>query len=279
MTWQRVDENTYIDDTLVTCVEYQLFIDEMLKQGRHRQPDHWNSHRFPVGQAREPILGVRHSDALAFCEWLTQHEDGKWKYRLPTQVEAIEYPIKPTVQFSLGYWITSRNNSSFLRNDTSPIQARKLSAPFDAYWMPIMDKIYNSIIEKLDNPEIKSKNDLKFDFVRDRKFELARDRASIRPLDLDAVVRPGLDLAPELEDYFTRDFRHIIARSIPLDFELKLAFERVQELITVIARGPNGDIYIDRTLDLWFDIFTLTERMAGHSPAFEGIRLVRERIK
>ena len=26
---QRIDENTYIDDTLVTCAEYQLFIDEM----------------------------------------------------------------------------------------------------------------------------------------------------------------------------------------------------------------------------------------------------------
>lgn len=277
---KRIDEDTYIDDTLVTCAEYQLFIDEMWKQGRHRQPDHWNSHRFPVGQAREPILGVRHSDALAFCEWLTQHEDGKWQYRLPTQIEAIEYPIKPTVQLSLGYWIISHNNSNFIWNDKIPIEARKLSAPFDTYWMmPIMDKIYNSIIEKIDNPDIKPKNDHKFDFVRDRKFELARDRASTRPLDLDAVVRPSLDLAPELEDYFTRDFRHIIARSIPLDFELKLAFERVQEYITVIARGPNGDVYIDRALDLWFDIFTLTERMEGRFPPFEGIRLVKERIK
>lgn len=26
---QRIDENTFIDDTLVTCVEYQLIIDEM----------------------------------------------------------------------------------------------------------------------------------------------------------------------------------------------------------------------------------------------------------
>ena len=29
MTWHRIDEKTYIDDTLVTCAEYQLFIDEM----------------------------------------------------------------------------------------------------------------------------------------------------------------------------------------------------------------------------------------------------------
>src|SRR5215216_3807815 len=73
---QRIDENTYIDDTLVTCAEYQLFIDEMRDQGKYFQPDHWTLYQFPEGHAREPILGVRHSDAVMFSEWLTEREIG-----------------------------------------------------------------------------------------------------------------------------------------------------------------------------------------------------------
>jgi hypothetical protein len=61
MSWQRIDENIYIDDTLVTCVEYQLFVDEMREQGKYYQPDHWTSYQFPKGLARESILGVRRS--------------------------------------------------------------------------------------------------------------------------------------------------------------------------------------------------------------------------
>ena len=72
MSWQSIDENTYIDDTLVTCPEYQLFIDEMREQGKYYQPDHWTSYLFLKGHAREPISGMRKSDALAFCNWLTK---------------------------------------------------------------------------------------------------------------------------------------------------------------------------------------------------------------
>jgi hypothetical protein len=59
MSWQRIDENTYIDDTLVTCAEYQLFVDEMREEGKYSQPDHWISYQFPGGKAKEPILGLR----------------------------------------------------------------------------------------------------------------------------------------------------------------------------------------------------------------------------
>jgi hypothetical protein len=91
---QRIDENTYIDDSLVTCAEYQLFIDELREQGKYYQPDHWTSYQFPKGRAREPILGVRYSDAIAFCEWLTNRGDTDWEYRLPTEKEAQKHLLK-----------------------------------------------------------------------------------------------------------------------------------------------------------------------------------------
>lgn len=105
MTWQRIDENTYIDDTLVTCTEFQLFIDEMRLQGKNYQPFHWKSERFPEGQAHQPIIGVFFAAAKAFCEWLTNRDTNKWKYRLPTQKETSTFPISIEDQAFLNYWI------------------------------------------------------------------------------------------------------------------------------------------------------------------------------
>src|SRR5438094_391653 len=39
---------------------------------------------FSQGQGRTPVLGVRLSDALAFCAWLTESDrSNTWQYRLP----------------------------------------------------------------------------------------------------------------------------------------------------------------------------------------------------
>lgn len=98
---QRIDENTYIDDTLVTCAEYQLFIDEMRELGKYYQPDHWTSCQFLLGQARDPILGVRHSDAIAFCEWLNKESRVGFKYRIPHKSEVTELNFETRN----GFWI------------------------------------------------------------------------------------------------------------------------------------------------------------------------------
>jgi len=108
----RVDDSVYIDASLITCAEYQLFIDDMRAQGKNVQPDHWLSFQFPKGQAQSPILGIRASDAIAFCKWLTIRESRVWQYRLPTQSEAELYPL-PQLKFShTGYWISSLSTSS-----------------------------------------------------------------------------------------------------------------------------------------------------------------------
>ncbi|MBD2774970.1 hypothetical protein [Iningainema tapete] len=84
----RIDENVEIDISYITCAEYQLFIDEMLKVGKHRQPDHWTTDRFPPGDAKKPIVGVRGSYAEEFCKWLTQqHLAQDFRYRLPNLAE------------------------------------------------------------------------------------------------------------------------------------------------------------------------------------------------
>src|SRR6266566_434716 len=78
-----LNEQTEIDTTLVTCAEYQLFLDEQWAQRNYHQPDHWREVAFPSGQGRVPILGTRCSDAQAFCSWLTERDASVWRYRIP----------------------------------------------------------------------------------------------------------------------------------------------------------------------------------------------------
>ena len=66
----RVDEDVYIDPTYVTHAEYQLFLDEQRQVGNYYQPDHWLAYQFPKGQGLLPVVGVRPTDAEAFCQWL-----------------------------------------------------------------------------------------------------------------------------------------------------------------------------------------------------------------
>ena len=89
----RIDENTEIDDKLVMCNEYEIFINEMREQRKYHQPVHWDSDQSLNGQRKKPILGVQYSDVSAFCQWMTQREPRTWLYRLPRADEAAMYPL------------------------------------------------------------------------------------------------------------------------------------------------------------------------------------------
>ncbi|NJL41451.1 MAG: NACHT domain-containing protein [Leptolyngbyaceae cyanobacterium SM1_4_3] len=104
----RIDDTTEIDTCYITCAEYQLFIDEKRVSGEDCQPDHWQTAKFPAGDAMKPITGVRASDAEEFCEWLTQRSSplgdtflegsssvfvGEARFRLPKGAEMQEHPL------------------------------------------------------------------------------------------------------------------------------------------------------------------------------------------
>ena len=215
---QRIDENTYIDDTLVTCAEYQLFIDKMREQGQRYQPDHWTSYQFPMGQAREPVLGVRSSDAEAFCKWLTESQGKEWKFRLPIQKETDAFPLKSIGINPLGYWIT----------DTK--------YPFA--WVGTVPK--GTYVLELAN-----------------SFSYTRKFSTPRLIALATAIAHNINLDRNLN--LLRDFNN--ARK--LAHELNSELDNANELI----------------LPIDIEITTLQERIAGRSPAFEGIRLVKERIR
>jgi energy-coupling factor transporter ATP-binding protein EcfA2 len=100
-------ENTFIDTSLITCAEYQLFLDEQRVQGKYYQPDHWQNYRFSLGQGHTPVLGIRSSDAAAFCAWLTGRETDSWHFRLPTSSELQQIgdeSILNSFPAGAGYW-------------------------------------------------------------------------------------------------------------------------------------------------------------------------------
>lgn len=103
-----IDDKVEIDMDYITCAEYQLFIDEMKAQGKDVRPPHWIDDRFSEGDAKKPILGVRRSDAVAFCEWLTGKEkDLEYVYRLPMFEEA-----EKCISLSqFGCWVNKNKNN------------------------------------------------------------------------------------------------------------------------------------------------------------------------
>jgi hypothetical protein len=115
---QRIDEKTFIDNTLITCVEYQLFMGEMLEHGQSYRPVQWTSYQFPSGQGHAPVLGINSFAAQAFCEWLTRRESEEWLFRIPTIDEATSFPIKQPDYRMIGrsivsYWAIHDSKSQF----------------------------------------------------------------------------------------------------------------------------------------------------------------------
>jgi hypothetical protein len=99
--FQSIDDTRSIDTDLITCAEYQLFIDHMRSQKEYHQPDHWTTFHFPKGQALEPIVGVRFEDAEAFCQWLTQRQGQT--FRLPGKEETKSF-LEDRDRFP-GFWV------------------------------------------------------------------------------------------------------------------------------------------------------------------------------
>ena len=104
-----LDDEVYATTSLISCTEYQLFLDEQRQQGKYYQPDHWTNEHFTPGQGGTPVLGIRPSDALAFCAWLTKRDQGNWRYRLPytSELQRLEEIATGTmgVAAGMGYWI------------------------------------------------------------------------------------------------------------------------------------------------------------------------------
>ncbi|HEX9926761.1 MAG TPA: SUMF1/EgtB/PvdO family nonheme iron enzyme, partial [Anaerolineae bacterium] len=65
----------------VTHAEYQVFV----RETGHQPPRHWDGETYPDEKGDHPVVNVSWSDAVAYCQWLSE-KTGKL-YRLPTEAE------------------------------------------------------------------------------------------------------------------------------------------------------------------------------------------------
>jgi len=277
------NNNIHLSSRLVTCGEYQPFLDEIRAQRKYYQPDHWASTRFPDGQTDEPVLGVRSSDAVAYCQWLTERDNDGWSFRLPTVREGVAETIKIPMQNSLGYWVSANNEQNQLNwIGTAPANARELD----------LVRAFALSIESI-KPDVDERERARshaYDLLR--LFEL--EQILKRPLDLDhdlSLARgrarenasilqshPAPDLAMRLDQSLDRDFDRAIdlSRALERGRERSEAIEHAchHALMHALEPGHRIDRSIMIDLFIYVDLLTLQERIAGRSPAFEGIRVV-----
>lgn len=254
-----LDERTFIATSLVTHAEYQLFLDERQQQGEHYQPDHWETGQFPVGQGKMPALGMRRSDAHAFCEWLSQHEGKIWQYRLPytKDIESRDRGIWKELPELTGYWIENEQRFAWSQ-------------------MQIPSSMYVYILEILDRVlDFHLAHALTLDRLHTRVREIDRVRTRvrdyIRTLDLYLDLDHALDLAS--------NSRRASNSDRVLGFDLARSLDRVRNASLTLALDRARDSIHESVLalDLYIQLLILQERRAGRLPAWEGILLVKER--
>jgi hypothetical protein len=245
---------------------------------------------------------VRFNDAKAFCEWLTNHDEGNWRYRLPTQQEAVLFPMGFLGKGPIGYWVNDHNQ--FVWIGPLPKDPRGIQA-FKGEFAHILGRNLDRDLDR--DLELDRKLELDLDrklaltsaFGRDRPRTRARARTSALNRALKRALNRAFDRARALGrtraralgrarahalerarnpkgvnafDYSASRFAdRFLDRVSALDFTHLYA--TAWDLAREAGRRP------DRDLDLYVEIFTLQERIAGRSPAFEGIRLIKERVK
>lgn len=80
------------------------------------------------------MLGVRPTNASAFCKWLTARENGPWRYRLPKEGEfqqEVQKGLLDGFGTGLGYWLDE--GKGFVRvKEVAPAEAKALWDYVDA---------------------------------------------------------------------------------------------------------------------------------------------------
>ncbi len=236
----RVDETKYIDSSFVTHAEYQIFLDEESAFANYFLPDHWTGGQFPDGQGRAPIVGMRPSDALAFCDWLTRRETGGWRYRLPTAAErdsiSRQSQARGDMDEPVGYWFVEGRNYNCTRFEFTDSALTETMRRHMEQRLAFDWALENRI--KQANNALKQAGDLILRRAGQRRFMLH---------DFDREPPPALRQQPQLmQDLMRARDRVTAAQARHLDRVLSDAVARAESLDVLRAQ----DIDLDSVADL-----------------------------
>ncbi len=228
----RLDENTYVDSAFITHAEYQLFLDEESAYANYYLPDHWLERQFVMGQGRDPVVGVRPSDALGFCDWLTRRDAGqKWQYRLPHADERQQITEQSRVHgdddSQVGYWVLGGNGYETVR--------------FEFADSALIQLVQRHLDQRIQYDWALKTRDSNFKPLLARARELITSRAIQRRFMLFDLERPFptiITQQPELmQDMIRARDRISTAQAYHLDYVLNDAVKRLDSFDTVQARS------------------------------------------
>ncbi len=279
--FQRLDDNRAIDPGLITCAEYQLFVDDKAAQNKFRQPDHWSNISFARGTAREPILGVRGSDASEFCDWLTQKMGGQWHYRLPARMDSDTVPLADDGSDRvMRHWVLDSDNKPILSHPLSPqdwartgLENRPLC----------LDTLFRELahcenIPALDAPETRAvlqavletsaQHSAVHDFARTLDSALAGAFARALARATDHTLDRAFDLATDLD----RTLAFALGLDVTLDVAFDVALDRARTLALdrAFALDVARDLDSDLALDFLFLWIVLDSRAMAKIKAYDA---------
>ncbi len=258
----RMDESRYVDTSLITHAEYQLFLNDMLEEHKYHQPDHWKRHRYQLGEGRLPVVGIRPSDAIAFCHWLAKRDSGSWQYRLPNEDELTLGEVKQDPHLeavtSVGYWYlsqsgfqTSQFESQLSEKEKTRVMIRRFEDDWDLYDPNRRANIFEQT-QKIILTTVQKRNFKLLDLDRNLDEVLKNDPSilqDLRRIRDRAVTDVTLELARLLEQAISvvNDPDLSAARNIELNQVLFLA----QELHKDLADAKDLDLPRGLTQEIW----------------------------
>ena len=251
----RVDERVEIDMSYVTCAEYQLFIDAHQTAQTYVQPDHWTSYRFAPGTAKQPIVGIRANDAIAFCDWLTQQQvPPVFRYRLPTSLEVNEQSLSGNI---IGCWCKDGESYGMggIKIQQWVVWKKKLLEKEIEFFNIDLDLDYTLTRGLNCDLDLDCALDLDFDHTLTLDLNLDLNRACALDLvcaldrDLDRARDLASDLALALASDLDRDFTLVFDLALNRDCVHDRVFNRALDRDRALAFALDHDRALDRDLD------------------------------
>lgn len=225
-SFQPIDERTAISRSLITCSDYQLFLNQMSARGVDCRPDHWDLNRFPQGASTQPVLGIRSDDAARFCEWLSQrsHSLLGYRYRLPYTHEV---KLAPLNLDNFGYWSLQDNGSYIISEINETLLER--------YKNIVLSHINTNEVKEAFPSLLKSLSTL-FGHANINLCEISLDfpehgdiRNLLLCLDLDSITILAAEVLQFLSIFQQRFFSHCYAVHQTYNFAQYSAKKRVLE--------------------------------------------------
>lgn len=243
---RRIDETRYVDDSLISHAEYQLFLDEQRAKGDFVQPEHWVEYEFGSSQGKKPIVGVQPADAEAFCQWLTQHDKEGWHYRLPYKGEFKQLAQAPDTQ-KIGYWTDHKEQGYSLENHPEvhlPLKALKKRLQGD------LSPERNDSRTRARKLTLDLTLDIDHDLDRSLAGSLDGDRDLALALAFELARHDDLGRARALALELSRALTHALDRTFDFDRNLGRDLARALDLDRALARALNLALNLDLVLTL-----------------------------